>query len=439
MAVESYTQGEAPTYPLDSATSGDDELAIVRGLATDESWSIALTFALPATSSFSTQFDPLGPTTLHPIAALRALPRDDYIEISLARTSRGDGLLVIDRFEDHLLIDRMTFSSLTFDRLDPIRLVISHQPNHLEATVLTMRDEFSLQSRAIVGSQSSIQPWELVLSDALQTRVTPLEWYAIQASSSQFLTTAEREQLIKSDLVFSRLDGAFPVGADFDQDGDVDGADFVAWQAGFGTAFLTRKGDGDADGDGAVDGTDFICWEHEYQPADSPRSADFDSNGQVDAVDLATWQDEFGIVCGAEHAQGDSDGDGDVDGEDFLAWQVADHSATGVAAAARELRLGDNAASGAGDADSSHAVARALTLLAAAGESWLADDGPFVVPPMVITEAATRSADRRPALVVADNQENLSSTSSDHGQHPSADRARAGWWLDAAPPPLGPG
>ena len=435
MAVESYTHAEAPTYPLDPSTTGSDELAIVRGLATGESWSVALTFALPETSSFSTQFDPLGATTLHPIAALRA-PGDDDIEISLARTSRGDGLLVIDRFEDQLLIDRMTFSSLTFDRLDPIRLVISHQPNHLEATVLTMRDEFSLQSRAIVGSEKSIQPWDLVLSDASRTRVTPLEWHAIQVSNSQFLTAAEREQLIVSDLVFSRLDGAFPVGADFDQDGDVDGSDFVDWQAGFGTTFLTRKGDGDADGDGVVDHADFICWEHESQPAGSPLSADFDGNGQVDADDLAIWQAQYGIVCGAEHADGDGDGDGDVDGEDFLSWQIADRGANGVAASARQLPVGD-ALAGAHEAESAHTVARALALLADESDRGLAERRGFVVPPVIIAEAATRSVARARETVALADDHTPSVANSGDGQLQSAAFDGEPWWVEQTLPPLG--
>jgi hypothetical protein len=45
-------------------------------------------------------------------------------------------------------------------------------------------------------------------------------------------------------------------------------------------------------------------------------TADFDGNGQVDADDLAEWQNDFGPAAGS-----DADGDGDSDGHDFLAWQ----------------------------------------------------------------------------------------------------------------------
>jgi hypothetical protein len=48
--------------------------------------------------------------------------------------------------------------------------------------------------------------------------------------------------------------------ADFDQDGVVDGADFLAWQRGMGAMSGAARPDGDADGDGAVDGDDLTLW-----------------------------------------------------------------------------------------------------------------------------------------------------------------------------------
>jgi len=51
--------------------------------------------------------------------------------------------------------------------------------------------------------------------------------------------------------------------ADFDNDGDVDGADFLAWQRGFGTASPTPA-EGDADFDGDVDATDLGIWQANF-------------------------------------------------------------------------------------------------------------------------------------------------------------------------------
>lgn len=50
-------------------------------------------------------------------------------------------------------------------------------------------------------------------------------------------------------------------------------------------------------------------------------NADFDEDGDVDGADLAKWKLGFGVASGATHMQGDADGNGAVDGADYLAWQ----------------------------------------------------------------------------------------------------------------------
>ncbi len=50
--------------------------------------------------------------------------------------------------------------------------------------------------------------------------------------------------------------------ADFDQDGDVDGADFLTWQRGFGVG--STLADGDANGDNMVDAKDLSVWENQF-------------------------------------------------------------------------------------------------------------------------------------------------------------------------------
>ncbi|MCC7086121.1 MAG: PEP-CTERM sorting domain-containing protein [Pirellulales bacterium] len=51
---------------------------------------------------------------------------------------------------------------------------------------------------------------------------------------------------------------------DFNGDGNVDGADFVAWQTHFPTASGATLAEGDANGDGAVDGADFVIWQTHF-------------------------------------------------------------------------------------------------------------------------------------------------------------------------------
>jgi hypothetical protein len=54
-----------------------------------------------------------------------------------------------------------------------------------------------------------------------------------------------------------------PFTADFDNDGDVDGADLTTWKAGFGTTGTATIDQGDANGDRAVDGADFLIWQRQ--------------------------------------------------------------------------------------------------------------------------------------------------------------------------------
>ncbi len=53
-----------------------------------------------------------------------------------------------------------------------------------------------------------------------------------------------------------------------------------------------------------------------------PDPGDFDYDGDVDGDDLSAWEAGNGISSGASMDSGDADGDGDVDGSDFLAWQL---------------------------------------------------------------------------------------------------------------------
>src|SRR5690606_20394760 len=50
--------------------------------------------------------------------------------------------------------------------------------------------------------------------------------------------------------------------ADFNDDGAVDGNDFLIWQRGFGAS-----GAGDADGNGAIDAADLAVWKNQFGTA----------------------------------------------------------------------------------------------------------------------------------------------------------------------------
>jgi hypothetical protein len=57
-----------------------------------------------------------------------------------------------------------------------------------------------------------------------------------------------------------RADPVATSGADFDGDGDRDGADFLVWQRGAGTVAGAARSHGDADLDGDVDAVDLSAW-----------------------------------------------------------------------------------------------------------------------------------------------------------------------------------
>lgn len=64
--------------------------------------------------------------------------------------------------------------------------------------------------------------------------------------------------------------------------------------------------------------------------------ADFDMDGDVDGADLLRWEQGYGIVEDALGLQGNADSDEDVDGSDFLLWQqnfgsIATYVATSAA------------------------------------------------------------------------------------------------------------
>jgi hypothetical protein len=63
--------------------------------------------------------------------------------------------------------------------------------------------------------------------------------------------------------VILQIDDIF-LSADFDHDDDVDGTDFLIWQAGFGLSMQDDNTNGDANGDGDVDGEDRLFWETQY-------------------------------------------------------------------------------------------------------------------------------------------------------------------------------
>jgi hypothetical protein len=88
--------------------------------------------------------------------------------------------------------------------------------------------------------------------------------------------------------------------------------------------------------------------------------ADFNLDGMVDRLDTDVLSSNIGTFANATFEQGDADGDGDVDGDDFLAWQREIGPATPMSAF--------TSASSSGAALNSHGVPEpaAMAILSAA-------------------------------------------------------------------------
>ncbi|RIK75436.1 MAG: hypothetical protein DCC67_15300, partial [Planctomycetota bacterium] len=75
------------------------------------------------------------------------------------------------------------------------------------------------------------------------------------------LTTNDAGAGYSFDLLFGN---ATLGNSDFDEDGDVDGADLLTWQRNFGLAAGATKAQGDANGDGQVNGADLTIFKNQY-------------------------------------------------------------------------------------------------------------------------------------------------------------------------------
>ncbi len=95
--------------------------------------------------------------------------------------------------------------------------------------------------------------------------------------------------------------------ADFDGDGDVDGADLAEWRLGFASTEANWT-DGDADGDADVDGSDFLRWQRGFPPVSGSQSTTSSNVPEPTTCSLAilsllgyfflAWRrDTFRLIC----------------------------------------------------------------------------------------------------------------------------------------------
>jgi Ca2+-binding RTX toxin-like protein len=115
----------------------------------------------------------------------------------------------------------------------------------------------------------------------------------------------------------------FTLPGDFNRNGTVDLADYVAWRKTLGASQLAFTG-ADGNGDGIVDAADHAVWNANFGQSIAsppPLPGDFNRDAAVDARDYVMWRKAMGTSTSA-FTGADGNGNGLVDDADYAVWQT---------------------------------------------------------------------------------------------------------------------
>ena len=188
----------------------------------------------------------------------------------------------LDRLVDKLGF-RLTLRKATFDNIlsldEPNTIAIEWENLGIAPPYRDHRIAFRLvneagEQQAVVTTEQSVQGW---LPGDKQVSVD----YSIPENLN--LDRGETYHLEMALVFHSAIDRLLPIAiegktvdgwyrlstittamqGDFDEDGDVDGSDFLMWQRNSGTTSGAKHADGDANNDGSVDQDDLEIWKNE--------------------------------------------------------------------------------------------------------------------------------------------------------------------------------
>ena len=200
---------------------------------------------------------------------------DDRLEIgdgNFRRVTGGTGIdtlaLVVG-----LNLDLTAISDNRLQEIEQIDLAVSGA-NHL-----------TLNKQEVLRLSDTSNTF-IVLGNAEDTVDQGSGWQLVGTELIDTVTFKRLEQgeavLFVADSI--NLTQAIGLAADFDTDGDVDGADFLAWQRGFGTqAPNATPADGDADNDQDVDAADLGIWQGQFGSNASPLAASSAGSSETSA------------------------------------------------------------------------------------------------------------------------------------------------------------
>jgi hypothetical protein len=144
-----------------------------------------------------------------------------------------------------------------------------------------MKMEFLDSSNGLIGSPVVLDLYAAGMRNDDGGNIEPEDWQQFTingtapAGAASVRVSVAGEKMVNSGTdpqsaffdEFS-LQGPAPGNpADFNDDGDVDGRDFLVWQRGYGTTTGATKATGDANGDGMVNDVDFAAWKSGFGAA----------------------------------------------------------------------------------------------------------------------------------------------------------------------------
>jgi hypothetical protein len=180
----------------------------------------------------------------------------------------GDQAGAVDIFYDH--VNAQTFADQQV--IVPERKMrVRYDINGTDSTYTVSIDNLENPDPPVpvVWPSGAVQEWDEVFNfETFQFEPAPgVNVIAFLTDASAYATGSHKSQnvyidnlrVINNDLPPLELDNA-----DFDADGDVDGADFLAWQRGLGQTTGAVLGQGDANGDMAVNASDLAIWRTQF-------------------------------------------------------------------------------------------------------------------------------------------------------------------------------
>ncbi|MCG8450965.1 MAG: LamG domain-containing protein, partial [Pirellulales bacterium] len=232
-----------------------------------DNYSISLWFNSSTTSAFQTLFEFVEDGTSNTEASLELLPGGVIRFSSEAETLAATTLYVANQWHNIVVVREGTDTHLYVDGLMSNTATLSGASINVDTFL------FLGQSEAGTNPFSGFLD-ELVIYDSSLNSgdVQSLYFTAVSSVQPKFDQRGQpfSRVLDSDDNGTAIIDiGAVEVPApapnpDFNNDNQVDGSDFLAWQRGFGISSNASPGEGDSNNDGAVDGQDLINWINAY-------------------------------------------------------------------------------------------------------------------------------------------------------------------------------